>query len=128
MLSSVVHTVPVRGPALDAAISHMSEMLVLAETRVQAAKRDGASLQTVNDGSISHDSEPALSSTFAYDLVEDAGASLTSLALDRIQARMKTWAKVRMQSFTGSKTCTHHSAHACTLIRFEYDHRACDSD
>ncbi len=96
--------VPVRGPALDAAISHMSELLVLAETRVQAAKRDGATLQSVEDGSISHDHEPALSSSFSYDMVEDAGASPMSLALDRIQARMKTWAKVCNHSQT-QKTC-----------------------
>ncbi len=96
---------------------------MLAETRVQAAKRDGATLQSVNDGSISHDSEPALSSSFSYDMVEDAGASPTSLALDRIQARMKTWAKVCNHSQTQKR------AHACTFIRFEYELiRTCDSD
>jgi hypothetical protein len=104
----------------------MSDMLVLAETRVQAAKRDAATLQSVNDGSISHDNEPALSSTFAYDMVEDAGASPTSLALDRIQARMKTWAKVCTDAIIPKHK---KRAHACTFIRFEHEHiRTCDGD
>jgi hypothetical protein len=84
----------VGGPVQDAAISHISELLVVAESRVQAAKRDKAMLQSVGDGSISHEHEPALSSTFAYDMVEAAGTLPMALAYERIEARMKAWVKV----------------------------------
>ncbi len=71
----------------------------MAETRVQAAKRDAATLQSVEDGSISHDHEPALSSTFAYDIVEAADTLPMALAYERIQARMKAWVKVCSSAF-----------------------------